>query len=316
MGELTIKVILGIVLLLTILFAIFVKRSKYERNNFGMEEFYISTDKLSNEESIKAVFISDLHNNQFGENNKDLISAINDINPDVILSGGDLIVCKGYSGCGTVVDTSEVVSLIEQLAAKYPVYMADGNHEIRMKENVSIYGKQYKQYTQRLKKSGAIYLNDMTMVLNKDMEKRYKNVDISRENRGIAISAVDLDLSFYKKFMKKEIFADTIQSKIGRNNPKLYNIMFIHSPEYLKEAKEYGADLVLSGHYHGGTVRLPLIGGLLSPQIKLFPKYSGGIYKYDNSALIVSRGLGTHSINIRFNNISQLAVIHIAGIKE
>jgi len=315
MGELTIKVILGVVLLMIVLFIIFVKRSKYERDNFKVENFYINTDKLSNEESIKAVFISDLHNNQFGENNKDLISAINDINPDVILSGGDLIVCRGYVGNGAVV-TNEVVSLIEQLASKYPVYMADGNHEIRMKENINIYGKQYKQYTQRLKRLGAIYLNNTTMVLNKDMKKRYKNIEISKEKNGIAISAIDLDLGFYKKFIKKEISADTIHSKIGGNNPRLYNIMFIHSPEYLKEAKEYGADLVLSGHYHGGTVRLPFIGGLLSPQIKLFPKYSGGMYKYDNSALIVSRGLGTHSINIRFNNMSQLAVIHIVGIKE
>ena len=63
-----------------------------------------------------------------------------------------------------------------------------------------------------------------------------------------------------------------------------------------------GADLVLSGHAHGGQFRIPFVGGLLAPDEGFFPKYSEGMHDIDGTKLIVSRGLGNSLMPIRLNN--------------
>lgn len=74
-----------------------------------------------------------------------------------------------------------------------------------------------------------------------------------------------------------------------------------------------GADLILSGHFHGGVLRLPGIGGLIAPDFRLFPKYSGGIYKEANQTIVVSRGLGVHSMPLRIFNPPELLALHFQG---
>ena len=85
---------------------------------------------------------------------------------------------------------------------------------------------------------------------------------------------------------------------------------------YFDYYAKWGADLVLSGHVHGGLLRLPIIGGVISPQIKLFPKYTGGLYKLNKAVMIVSRGLGTHTIRFRFFNPPELVVVHPVNRKR
>ena len=70
-------------------------------------------------------------------------------------------------------------------------------------------------------------------------------------------------------------------------------------------------DMTLSGHLHGGIIGLPGIGGLITPQAVLFPKYAGGIYREGKHVGIVSRGLGTHTVNLRFCNPAELMSAHI-----
>lgn len=69
--------------------------------------------------------------------------------------------------------------------------------------------------------------------------------------------------------------------------------------------------MVLSGHLHGGIARLPLLGGVISPQFRLFPRYSGDCYEKDGKYIVVSKGLGTHTINFRFWNPAELVVLDI-----
>ena len=85
---------------------------------------------------------------------------------------------------------------------------------------------------------------------------------------------------------------------------------------YFDAYKKWGADLVLSGHLHGGIIRLPGIGGLITPQAIPFPKYSGEMTTEGEQTIIVSRGLGTHTINLRFLNEAEMIVIHLRGEKD
>ena len=109
------------------------------------------------------------------------------------------------------------------------------------------------------------------------------------------------------KYIKK----DDIISIVGENDKKLMNLMIAHNPIYFPSYKQWGADLVLSGHIHGGIIRIPGIGGLLSPDCTFFPKYDGGMFSEDGATMIVSRGLGTHTIPIRIFNPGELVCVDI-----
>ena len=70
-------------------------------------------------------------------------------------------------------------------------------------------------------------------------------------------------------------------------------------------------DLVLSGHVHGGIMRLPFLGGVISPTLRLFPRYDGGLFREDGSTMILGRGLGSHTIPIRIFNPGELIVVDL-----
>ena len=89
-----------------------------------------------------------------------------------------------------------------------------------------------------------------------------------------------------------------------------------HNPDYFEEYAAWGADLVLSGHVHGGMMRLPILGGVVSPAFKLFPKYDGGLFQQGKSTMILSRGLGMHTIPIRIFNPGELILLKICPKSE
>ena len=86
-----------------------------------------------------------------------------------------------------------------------------------------------------------------------------------------------------------------------------------HNPIYFDSYAWWGADLTVSGHLHGGIIRIPGIGGIITPQAKLFPRYDAGQFKKNGKNLVVSRGLGTHTVNIRIFNPAELSVIRLKG---
>lgn len=77
-------------------------------------------------------------------------------------------------------------------------------------------------------------------------------------------------------------------------------MLLAHNPMFFSVYKEWGADLTFSGHLHGGYIRIPGIGGVISPQFQLFPKYDRGIFEEEGHTLCVSAGLGDHTISPRF----------------
>ena len=104
---------------------------------------------------------------------------------------------------------------------------------------------------------------------------------------------------------------DYLAGILGAPETDTYTILIAHNPDYFPEYAAWGADLVLSGHVHGGIARLPLLGGVLSPAYRLFPKYDGGMFRENNSIMILGRGLGTHTIPVRFLNPGELVVVEL-----
>lgn len=267
-------------------------RSEYERKALAVETVEITSEKIKS--SRRFVFLSDLHSNEFGRDNEKLLAAIDSCRPDAVLSGGDMMVSRNGEA-----DTEVALSLFKQLSGKYPVYCGNGNHENRMNWNRELYGHKYEDYRHELLKLGIIFLENASAWLGTD----------------IRITGIDLGSRFYKKALlhrPPEMTRAYIEKKVEPvPEGSFFQILLAHSPLYFESYADWGADLSLSGHFHGGTIRLPLLGGVMTPQYQFFLPCCAGTFQKEGHWMAVSRGLGTHSINIRLNNRPQLLVIDL-----
>lgn len=262
-------------------------RSEYEKKQLSVERTVIESGKIGKDCTM--VFLSDLHNHQFGVGNRRLIAAVDKVNPDLVLIGGDMMISKGGA------DTGIALELIGRLVRRYPVFCGNGNHENRMLWEPSVYGSLYKTYIHSLKRLGVMVLENRTEHFRRDMN----------------ITGIDLEPRFYRKFHPDSLKPEEIEQKVGKASGEQFQVLLCHSPLYFYACRNWGADLTLSGHFHGGTIRLPYLGGVMTPQYQFFLPCCAGKFTEDGKHMIVSRGLGTHSINIRLNNKPQLVVVDI-----
>ena len=131
----------------------------------------------------------------------------------------------------------------------------------------------------------------------------------------LEICGVEIDRTYYKRFKHKQMKGDYLPGLLGRSHQDCFELLLAHNPDYFKEYAAWGADLVLSGHIHGGVVKVPFLGGLISPMMHLFPKYDGGRFEEGDSSMILGRGLGMHTIPLRFLNPGELVVLHLEPLE-
>ena len=98
-------------------------------------------------------------------------------------------------------------------------------------------------------------------------------------------------------------------------NTGVFRIAMLHSPFYREEALSLGVDLLLSGHFHGGAVGIPFIA-LMTPQFRFFVGKPRGLFKRGEKYFFISRGLGTHTINVRIHNFPELSCFDLCPVKE
>lgn len=240
-------------------------------------------------DGFTAVFLSDLHGKTFGQGNETLVRDVVEADPDAVFIGGDMTVVRKK----TVRGTEALNGLLSGIRDRFPVYYAEGNHEHRMADRF------------REEWMAALLRNHVKLLSNETAE-------IRRGNDSIRIAGVTLPENCFRKFRKaplgKEWFRETLGGK------EEFTVLLLHSPSYFDEAADYGAELVLSGHYHGGTIR---IGGrgLMTPDFVFFERRVRGLFERKGKKLIVSAGLGTHSINLRVNDPPELVKITLRKTK-
>ncbi|HDR7720361.1 metallophosphoesterase [Bacillus albus] len=257
----------------------------YVQNNLiSITKVDITSSKIpSTFKGFKILQISDLHNKKFGDNQETLIQKVKGENPDIIVITGDLIDSKSY-------DAEVSMELIRELVKKYPIYFVTGNHEK--------WSGKYNDLEKELK-------NHHVTVL------RNEHVTIQKGQQKINLLGID-DPEFVTgnndevKGVKDEIS----KAKFGMP-PDTYNVLLSHRPELLAKYADEQIDLVLSGHAHGGQVRLPFIGGLVAPNQGVFPTYTAGLYEKQNTSMVVSRGLGNSVIPQRIFNRPELVVVQL-----
>lgn len=261
----------------------------YDSNRFVVRHLEMTDRRIK--KRLRAVVISDLHNRQYGRENERLLEAIRQQKPDVILIAGDILTAKP----GKTLETA--VSLLSSLTKEYPVYYANGNHEQRLKLYPEKYGDMAKRYGQALAEFGIEPL---------------VNAHARLKEYGIFIYGAEIDKRYYKRFGKPVMDTAYLQKTLGKVQKEEFTILLAHNPEYFPQYAAWGADLVVSGHVHGGIVRIPFFGkGLVAPSLKPFPKYDGGIFRDKDAVMLLSRGLGAHTIPVRLFNPGELWVAEL-----
>lgn len=257
-------------------------------NRFVIRNYKCKHKALKKDGTI--ILLSDLHNKSFGKRNEKLLAAIERINPDMIWVAGDMYTSKKGG------DTHTAEALICALSEHYPVYYGNGNHEHKTKLFPELFGTMYQEYEDVLKDAGVRYLvNEKCSLLPFNMD----------------IYGLEIGREYYGKFKPVEMEVSYLKGLLGKADPSRFSVLIAHNPDYFETYAEWGADLVVSGHVHGGLMRLPFLGGVISPALKLFPTYDGGKFKKDKATMILGRGLGTHTLPIRIFNPGELVVIKL-----
>ena len=164
------------------------------------------------------------------------------------------------------------LAFLRELAKSYPVYYGNGNHEQRIRLHPDVYGDMAERYKNALTEMGIAPLVNCHVIL---------------PEYGIAIYGAEIGEDYYQRIWLAQM-----------------------DPDYFPQYAAWGADLTLSGHVHGGVVRIPVWGkGVISPAWRLFPKYDGGIFREGAKTMVLSRGMGSHTIPVRIFNPAELWVI-------
>lgn len=221
--------------------------------------------------------VSDLHNAEFGKSNEKLLSQLKAASPDIIAVTGDLIDSRRH-------DIPKAMEFIDSAVDIAPIYYVSGNNEA--------WSGQYDELKERLLEAGVTVLESESTTI---------------EHEGVSLRLLGLsDPDFLLRYDKRSLVGSQLNDMVdGSGN---YCILLSHRPELFDIYAEHNIDLVLSGHAHGGQLRIPFVGGLAAPNQGLFPEYTEGLHKMNNTQMIISRGLGNSVFPLRVNNRPELIV--------
>lgn len=235
-------------------------------------------------DAYKIVQISDLHDAQIGENNEKLIAMTAETEPDCIVFTGDFVDSSRFH-------PERSLSVAEALVKIAPVYYVSGNHEAIIPD------EDYQALTDGLRALGVCVLED-------------ESAELTRGGQSIRLIGLT-DIGFHPGTLEEK--KDALRTALSALLPEdEFSVTLAHRPELMDVYTECGAPLVLSGHAHGGQIRLPGIGGLIAPGQGLFPKYTEGKYEENGTTLVVSRGIGNSVLPLRVNDRPQIVVVQLA----
>lgn len=271
-------IICGAVLLFAVLFVLI--------NNYSLTITRAEYKTFETKEPFRIVMVSDLHGKFFGKKNTVLSDKILSEKPDIVILAGDMTANDG--------DTSAAVALVKQLCIECEnICFVFGNHEKREEQS-----GQAEKIAEQMRAAGAKVLNNTSIKVG-----------------DVTVSGLDLPLYFYSGYDENgeliyKLDRDKIIEYLGESSAGL-NILIAHNPIYFESYAKWGADIVLSGHNHGGVIRLPFIGGVASPNGDKNKRYDCGEYAIGESRMYLSRGLGEWIGPVRCFNLPEIYVIDV-----
>lgn len=245
--------------------------------------YHVYSPKTASGENIRVIVLSDLHSREFGPKNQELVEQIAALRPDLIAIAGDMVNADDGS-------LNVVLTLCGQLVEIAPVYYSPGNHESNL-----MYEKGSPLENLLLEQGVHVLINRAESVTIRKTQLLVGGLTTSVEGYE------EYGAAFFEEYERSGSF----------------KLLIAHYPSLFYDDLADGAvDLGICGHYHGGQVRLPFVGGLYHGDTGLFPQYSGGLYQLTHGTIFVSRGMGGHNGLPRVNNRPELAVIDINGRQD
>lgn len=249
-----------------------------------VKRYQIVSGKISG--TVRLLLLSDLHGLAWGEKQAILIEKARSEAPDAIVLAGDMFDCDGR--------VSNVAALLKGIAPLAPTFFVTGSHDFLLWDMKTIH--------RTLVDAGVRPLSGERAVIN------------VRGNM-LAITGIDEVFKAIMDDEKDEIgYYIKNLTAVKPRDTRVFNVLAAHRPEFIDAYRQAGFDLGLTGHAHGGQVRIPfLLNGLYAPGQGLFPKYAAGLYRRNGYSHVVSRGLHFSYTRPRFFNRPEMVVIDVTG---
>lgn len=277
----------GSLLLLAMVYVIW---QYFELKKFRVTSYEYHTKKIRG--SLHLAVLADLHAHVYGKENDILLESIRELKPDLILVAGDLIVSKYPKTYGTAYD------FLQELVKIAPVYFSNGNHESRVSRVQVRQTEAFLNYEKKVEKLGVHILNNES-----------ETVQVGEDR--ICVSGLEIPLECYGKGKYEPLEPAFLEEALGQAENTKLQLLLAHNPGFAPIYAKWGADLTFCGHNHGGLVRIPGVGSLISPQYELFPKYDAGEFDFQGRRVYVSKGLGTHTFHIRIFDRAEVLWVKI-----
>jgi uncharacterized protein len=256
------------------------------RWDLEVRHFEFTSDKLPAATTITLVQISDFHSNNYGVRQNRVVEAVIRANPDAVLLSGDIIDRR--------LPWENAIELVEELTYRWPVFFSFGNHEFLSHRSGD--------FLDILETNGVTIL-------------RGETIEFHTQGAAIQIGGLDdIDVNWARP--RDDNYFVQVEHLGAAINPELFSVVMSHRPERVFDILPFQPDLVLSGHAHGGQWAIPFIlpQGLFAPGQGIFPTMTNGLFSFDQTQLIVSRGLSRYAPPVpRIFNRPDLIVITISG---
>jgi len=298
--------------IILLIIAVLIIFNVYQNRNITIKEYLIDSDKIPEAfESYKIVQVSDLHSVTDDGFANNLLQVIRDQEPDIIAITGDLVDSTIYNQEAISIQEGNTIGIAGQATVDFvaklvniaPVYFVYGNHEMILLDDPD-----NNSFKVALEDLGVIFVNNKALLLEKDSE--YVNI-IGIQDPATLYKDPKFANSGETSKDRTEIMMSAVTKNIDVN---LFTILLAHRPEFFQIYSQYPIDLALTGHAHGGQIRVPFIReGIYAPNQGFWPGYTNGLYNEGPFAMIVGRGLGNSIFPFRVFNSPQLVVVTLTN---
>lgn len=246
----------------------------YENHHLTVTTYTYQSEKTDADlNGYRIVQISDLHNAEFGHDNRKLLEKISELEPDIIVITGDIV-----DSNHTDIKTS--ISFVKQAVLISDVYYVTGNHEYWLTKD------EQAELFNGIEQTGAVILNN-------------ESINISVGESGFCLIGLD----------DNSLSNGTLDHLISEIDDDKLSVVLAHEPQYLSKYASTGCDLVLTGHAHGGQFILPFVGAIVAPDQGFFPEYTSGKHQEKETTMYISRGLGNSIIPVRLFNDPEIVCV-------
>ncbi len=244
-------------------------------------------------DGFRIVQVSDLQSEYFGSDQEELIDAVRQSEPDIIVFTGDLV-------DRTHTDYEASLKAMEGLAKIAPVYYVNGNHELALPE------EKIAQMYSSMEEMGIKLLMGCRSSVERNGEKIY----IAGLAEEAVLQSKESGQAEGQEF-EKAVIDEEIEKLTGAVDEEDLVILLVHEPQLIEAYAGEKIDLVFAGHAHGGQIRLPFTEGLFAPGQGVLPKLTSGLHYCGQTGMIISRGLGNSVFPFRVFNRPEIVVTQL-----